>query len=249
MSGIRVVLALAARGSAADVQQILVAFDGFVPAVTILFPIAVMAGVGSAAVRKYSATRFAPREPLIDGALVYAALCIGYLVFTPQPPAAERFRPDLGKDVSMALAANPGDSLPWVQLAGNLVLLLPLGVLVPQRVLWFDNIGKIALGGLAVAASIELIQFLAITGRVASTDDVVCNTIGATVGGLVVRMPRWLAAAPVGRPQHSATGYNDQTVWLLIDKIERERQRYRATPIRRRVRPARRPVLSEQRLR
>jgi hypothetical protein len=244
-----VFLALAARGSAANVQQILVAFDGFVPAVTILFPVALIAGVGSAVVRNCSAARFTPLEPLIDGALVYSALCVGYLVFTPQQPATERIRPDLGKDVSMALAAVPGDSLPWVQLAGNLVLLLPLGVLIPQRVEWFDSIGKIALGGLAVAASIELIQFLAITGRVASTDDVVCNTIGATVGGLVVRVPRWIAASSAGRPQHSATGRNDQTVWLLIDKIERERRRYRSAPVRRRVRPARRPMLSEQRSR
>ncbi|MGP4020123.1 VanZ family protein [Saccharopolyspora sp. 5N708] len=230
-------------------QQIIVAFDGFVPAVTILLPIALLVAVGSAVLRNYSAPRFAPREPLIDAALVYSTLCVGYLVFTPQQPSAERIRPDLGKDVSIALAAHPGDSQPWVQLAGNLVLLLPLGMLIPQRVRWFDSIGKIAFGGLVVAAAIELIQFLAITGRVASTDDVVCNAIGATVGGLVVRMPRWIAAGHPGRPQHSATGHNDQTVWLLIAKIERERQRYRGTPIRRRVRPARRPVLTEQRLR
>lgn len=249
ISGDRVVLALAARGSAANVQQILVAFDGFAPAVTILFPVAVVAGVGSAVVRRnFSTTRPATGEPLIDGALVFSVLCIGYLVFTPQRTAAERLHPDLGKDVSLALAADPGDSLPWVQLAGNLVLLLPLGVLVPQRVKWFDGIGKIALGGFAVASAIELIQFMAIAGRVASTDDIVCNTIGATVGGLLIRMPRWIAAATTGRPQHSATGRDDQTVWLLIEKLEHERQRYRAAPVRR-VQPERRPLLSEQRSR
>ncbi|GAA0539105.1 hypothetical protein GCM10011581_06240 [Saccharopolyspora subtropica] len=223
-------------------QQILVAFDGFAPVVTILLPVALLVGAGSAAVRRWAPARSA-RDPLIDAALVHSVLCVGYLVFTPQRPAAERVHPDLGKDVSMALTADPGDSLPWLQLLGNLVLLLPLGVLVPQRVRWFDNIGKIALGGLVLAASIELVQFLAITGRVASTDDVVCNTIGATVGGLLLRVPRWIAAA-TSRPQHSATGDGDQTVWLLIARIEQERQRcQQAPPVRRR------PRLSGQRAR
>lgn len=245
ISGGRVVLALAARGSAANVQQILVAFDGFVPVVTVLLPVAVAAALGSALVRNYLTERSVRWGPLIDGVLVLSVLCVAYLVFTPQRPAAEPVRPDLGKDVSMALAADPGDSLPWVQLVGNLVLLLPLGVLVPQRVRWFDSIVKIAFGGLVLACSIELVQFLAVTGRVASTDDVVCNTIGATVGGILVRAPSWIAAATPGRPQHSATGRNDQTVWLLIAKVERERQRELAAPFRRRVGP----LVGEQRSR
>ncbi|MER5391502.1 VanZ family protein [Saccharopolyspora sp. NPDC002686] len=197
-------------------QQVLVAFGGFAPVVTILLPLSVVVAVASAVVRSGSD----PREPLLDGALAYSVLTVGYLVFLPQPPPpADPVRPSLGNDVSMALTAGPGDLLPWVQLAGNLVLLLPLAVLVPQRVPWFDSVVKIAFFGLLLSVSIELVQFLGIPGRVAATDDVVCNTIGATVGALLVRLPHWLGS----RPQHSASGRAGQTVWTLIAKIEQER--------------------------
>lgn len=213
--GGRVFLAMAARGSAAHVQQALVAFDGFMPVVTVLLPLSVAVGTASAVARRGSD----PREPLLDAALAYSLLCVGYLVFLPQPPAAEPVRPSLGKDVAMALTAGPGDLAPWVQLVGNVLLLLPLAVLVPQRLPWFDSVVKIAFGGLLLSVSIELTQFLAIPGRVAATDDVVCNTIGAAVGGILVRLPHWLGS----RPQHSAHGRAGQTVWTLIAKIEQER--------------------------
>ncbi|WP_233576314.1 VanZ family protein [Saccharopolyspora rhizosphaerae] len=184
------------------------------------------------------------REPLIDGALAYSVLVVGYLVFTPQVPTLEPFRPDFGNDVSQALAAAPGDSYPWLQLAGNLVLLLPLSVLVPQRLLWFDNVAKIALGGLACSACVEAIQFVAISGRVCSTDDIVCNTVGATLGGMLVRLPYWIS--PAGRPQHRTSGEGDPTVWLLIARIEHERQCYQAAAQSRRSLPRRRPSLPQE---
>lgn len=238
------VLALAARGSAADVQQILVAFDGFVPVVTTLLLIAVAVGFGSGLLRGYSTEPFVMRQPLIDGALAYSVLVVGYLVFTPQVPTLEPFRPDIGNDVSEALAAAPGDSQPWLQLAGNLVLLLPLSVLVPQRVPWFDNLAKIALGGLVCSSSIEAIQFAAISGRVCSTDDIVCNTVGAVLGGMLVRLPCWIS--PTSRPQHRPTGDSDPTVWLLIARVEHERQCRQAAAQSRQSLPRRRPVLPQQ---
>ncbi|GAB3672599.1 VanZ family protein [Saccharopolyspora tripterygii] len=225
-------------------QQILVAFDGFVPVVTTLLLIAGAVGCGSALFRGYSTEPFVMREPMIDGALAYSVLVVGYLVFTPQVPTLEPFRPDIGNDVTEALTAAPGDSQPWLQLVGNLVLLLPLSVLVPQRLPWFDNVAKIALGGLLCSATIEAIQFIAISGRVCSADDVVCNSVGATLGGMLVRLPFWIS--PTSRPQHRTTGQSDPTVWLLIARIEHERQCYKAAAWSRQSLPRRRPSLPQQ---
>lgn len=212
------------------------AFDGFVPVVTVLLPISVAVGIGSAVLRRGCD----PREPVLDGALVCSLLCVGFLVFMPQPPAVEPVRTDLGRDVSMALTAGPGDLLPWLQLVGNVLLLVPLAVLVPQRMPWFDSVVKVAFAGLLLSVSIELTQFLVVPGRVAATDDVVCNTLGAAVGGILARMPHWLGS----RPQHSATGRSEHTVWALIAKVEQERR----TPQERRVLAERR-VLTESRSR
>ncbi|QUH00395.1 VanZ family protein [Saccharopolyspora erythraea] len=217
----------------ANVQQVLVAFDGFVPAVVVLFPAAVLTGTVSGMLRSRSLPTAPPlRGPVIDGMLAYSVLFVGYLVFSPQQETPLPVRPDLGNDLSMAMSAGPGDLLPWVQLAGNVVLLLPLGMLVPQRLAWFDNLGKITLGALAMSCTIELVQFLAISGRVASSDDIVLNTVGATIGGLLIRAPWRSVRAAELSPQHSA-GQQRQPVWRLIEKIEQERTRHGHPQVRR----------------
>lgn len=229
-------------------HQLLVSFDGFVPVVA-LFPVAVVVAAVSVLLRsRLLRTVSSFYDPLVDALLVYSVLSIAYLVLSPQPAIPEQVRLPLGDDFSMALRARPGDSLPWVQLAGNLVLLLPLGSLVPLRVPRFDNVGRIAIGGLAVSTMIELVQFLAVSGRVASTDDIVLNTLGAAIGGLLVRPP-WRRVVVEGAerveaagPQHSISAQDGPTVWLLIEKIEREHHLSRAQNTQRHhaVQPARR---------
>lgn len=203
-------------------QQILVAIDGFFPGLALLLLAALGAGAASAFARRCSTEPRGLREAFVDGALVYSVLAVGYLVLTPQAPPPDPVSAQLGSDVRTALTAGPGDPDPWIQLGGNLVLLLPLGMLAPKRVDWLDNLGKIALGGMTSSALIELIQFLVVSGRVASTDDIACNTVGATIGGLLVKLPEWLS--PAARAQHRSTGDGDRTVWLLIEKIEQERR-------------------------
>nr|WP_246457459.1 VanZ family protein [Saccharopolyspora gloriosae] len=148
-----------------------------------------------------------------------------YLVFYPQPEIAERVRMEIGNDLYTALRAAPGDVRPWVQLAGNLVLLLPMATLVPLRVRWFDNLGKIVIGGLMTALTIETVQFFFIPGRVASTDDVVLNTLGASMGGLVVCARWWRAQGQLPGPNHRSVEPDEAqtTVWRIIEKIEQER--------------------------
>ncbi|GAA4870386.1 VanZ family protein [Saccharopolyspora cebuensis] len=201
-------------------EQIFAAFDGLVPAIVVPLVAALLVGAFSQVVRRWSGSVAAAREAVLDALLCFSALAVGFLVFTPQRPSAERFRPEIGTDFSVALAAPPGDSLPWLQLAGNLVLLMPLGMLVPMRLGWPDRAASVAFGGLVAACGIELVQFLAVSGRVASVDDVVLNTAGAALGGLLVRPP-WRVPAVAA---HGASRRGDRhTAWAVIERVERER--------------------------
>lgn len=212
-------------------RELFQAFDGFAPAVTVLFPAAVLVGAISVVLRSHLwRTVSTPHDPLIDALLVYSAMAAAYLVLTPQPGIEGKVQLFPGDDLWTALRAAPGDAQPWVQLAGNVLLLLPLGALIPLRLRWFDSLGKIIMGGLIVTISIEVIQVLFVSGRVASADDVVLNTIGAGIGGLLVRGPWWQAEpagsrapARVPGPQHSVGDASTQTVWRIIEKIEEER--------------------------
>ncbi|WP_243789708.1 VanZ family protein [Saccharopolyspora gloriosae] len=206
--------------------QLFLAFDGFVPALTVLFPLAVLVAAVSGTVRSNRLRSVSPlHEPLIDAVLVFAVMFTAYLVFYPQPEIAERVRMEIGNDLLTALRAAPGDVRPWVQLAGNLVLLLPMATLVPMRVRWFDGYGKIVIGGLSTALTIEAVQFFCIPGRVASTDDVVLNTLGASMGGLVVCARWWRAEGQLPGPNHRSVEPDEAqtTVWRIIEKIEQER--------------------------
>ncbi|GAB3285340.1 VanZ family protein [Parasphingorhabdus pacifica] len=191
---------------------------------------AVVAAVVSVLLRRILFTASSLRDALIDASLVFLGLSVAYLVLMPQPSIPERAQLPPGMDFSMAMRAGPGDTTPWVQLAGNLVLLLPLGAMLPLRLRWFDNVGRIATGGLLLSCAIELTQFFVVVGRVASTDDIVLNTFGATLGGLLVRPPwrhyrgRERPAPVAAGPQHSGSARHGRSVWRLIDEIEEERR-------------------------
>lgn len=66
------------------------------------------------------------------------------------------------------------------QIAGNLLLLAPLGVLVPLRVPALRSIRRITMIAFVVSIGLELGQYLLHAGRVTSTDDVLLNTFGVS---------------------------------------------------------------------
>lgn len=70
-----------------------------------------------------------------------------------------------------------GDGSLW-QIAGNLLLLAPLGLLVPLRVGALRSIPRITFLAFVVSVCIELVQHFLHSGRVTSTDDVLLNTLG-----------------------------------------------------------------------
>jgi len=66
--------------------------------------------------------------------------------------------------------------------AGNIVLFLPLGILLP--LLWRRwTLSRTTFAALLLSAGIELLQFY--TGRGADIDDVMLNTLGAAIGYIV----------------------------------------------------------------
>lgn len=65
----------------------------------------------------------------------------------------------------------------------NILMVMPLGFLLPYIWKNFRNIGRVALAGFLLSAFIEFSQLF--TNRLADIDDLIMNTIGAVLGYLV----------------------------------------------------------------
>lgn len=78
----------------------------------------------------------------------------------------------------------------WMRNAlGNLVLLLPIGLLGPIAIPALDRWWRVALLALLVSTAIELMQ-LAVPDRSADVDDVIVNVAGALIGYAVFSLVR-----------------------------------------------------------
>jgi glycopeptide antibiotics resistance protein len=86
----------------------------------------------------------------------------------------------------------------WLRnLFGNLLLLLPIGLLGPIALPGLGRWWRVALVALIYSATIELIQ-LAIPDRSADIDDVIVNVAGALIGYLMLLAVRRLAWMTIG---------------------------------------------------
>ncbi|HWD02200.1 MAG TPA: VanZ family protein [Amycolatopsis sp.] len=88
-----------------------------------------------------------------------------------------------GADLSAAFS---DDGSLW-QVIGNVLLLSPLGALIPLRLDKLRSLARVAAAALAASVLVEATQFVIHTGRVTSTDDVLLNTLGATLGAALTR--------------------------------------------------------------
>lgn len=75
----------------------------------------------------------------------------------------------------------------WIKnIAGNAVLLLPLGVLIPALWSKYNSMIKITLIAFCLSLSIETIQlascYIGNAGRAFDIDDILLNTVGASLG-------------------------------------------------------------------
>jgi glycopeptide antibiotics resistance protein len=92
--------------------------------------------------------------------------------------------------------ANP-DSGFWIrQMVGNLLLLLPVGLLGPVALPWLDRWWRVLLAAFALCLAIELAQ-LWIPDRAFDVDDLLLNVAGGALGYAILTLVR-LASRPPG---------------------------------------------------
>jgi len=84
-----------------------------------------------------------------------------------------------------------------IAIGGNLALLAPLGILLPVVFKSLRGLIRLTLLVALISLGIETVQGVLITGRTFDVDDIILNTIGATLAYLLVG--RW-----VGRLVHGA---------------------------------------------
>lgn len=102
----------------------------------------------------------------------------------------------------------------FTNIVGNLVLLLPLGFLLPLFWRYFDSAKRTILFSAGLSLSIELIQIIA--GGVTSVDDLIFNTVGAAIGFVLAKL--LLRACPRLMPQRArnAEWIYPFTCWIAV---------------------------------
>ena len=132
---------------------------------------------------------------------VAGVLLVGYvlllLVLTLAPPhyvPPQRFR--LMPFATIMQQFRKGGSVFLVNVPGNIVAFVPLGLLVPFCATNLRSLTRILLVGALISIGIELLQ-LGFTERVADIDDVLLNVAGAALGyGWYQLYVAWLGQQP-----------------------------------------------------
>lgn len=174
-------------------EALLRAFWGMIPVSAIALPYALLGWPLLAARRRRRLpARYATATAGVDSAACLVAFLVLCLVTMPVGDSSASTL-DLvpGADITAAF----GDDGSLWQVIGNVLLLSPLGALLPMRLRRLRTLLRIALAALAVSVLVEGTQYLIHTGRVTSTDDVLLNTAGATLGAALSRRA-WRALDP-----------------------------------------------------
>jgi len=161
------------------------AFWGMIPISVIALPYALLGWpLLAARRRRRMSARRASATAAVDCAVFLVAFLVFCLVTMPVGGSAESTL-DLvpGADVAAALSS---DGSLW-QVIGNVLLLCPLGALLPLRIRRLRALPRIALAALIASVLVEGTQYLIHTGRVTSADDILLNTAGATLGAALSR--------------------------------------------------------------
>lgn len=184
-------------------------FGVLVPATLLTLPVAVLAWRSLAALRSRNRPAAAARiTAALDVAIVVLGALVLVVVSMPfSTGSALHLLP--GTDLEIALT----DNTSFWQVTANVVMLLPLGLLLPLRWAWWRVPGRVTVAALLASVAIEAMQFVIDAGRVSSADDVLLNTVGAAAGAGLTRrtelnrrlwslcLPR-LVPPPAGRPRH-----------------------------------------------
>ncbi|KFU79874.1 VanZ like family protein [Amycolatopsis lurida] len=161
--------------------ELLRAFGGMIPLTITTIPYALLGWPLLAAYRRrrradpFSASATAA----VDMTLALACFLVSCLVTMPVTGVqGSRLNLEPGTDLRLVLS----DSANLWQALGNVLMLSPLGALLPVRSRRLRSLARIALGALAVSVLVEGTQYLIQAGRVTSADDILLNTLGAVAG-------------------------------------------------------------------
>jgi hypothetical protein len=167
-------------------------WSGVLAATAAALPFAVLLAVMLARARR---RRGAPRHQAWRRSVAEVGLVVGtlpwlWMILTPGAapgrPAGRMHLVPL-RDLAAQLSGDPGTA--FAQVAGNLLVFAALGAGAPIRWPALASLPRLCLLGAAVSVLVEAAQYTFTLGRVASIDDVLLNTLGAVLGGLITR--RW----------------------------------------------------------
>jgi hypothetical protein len=160
-------------------------FGAMIPLSVIAFPYALLGWPLLAAQRRRKhPARTAVLTSAIDVTILLVIGLVLCLVFMPVAGARTSMLQLMpGTDIRAAFS---DDGSFW-QVGGNLLMLSPLGALLPLRTPSVRSLVRITVAALIVSILVEGVQYLIHAGRVTATDDVLLNTLGATVGATVTK--------------------------------------------------------------
>jgi hypothetical protein len=132
-------------------------------------------------------------------ALAAYCLVVAWLLLSPTsaaPTAGVEWLADLAVGLGAPSAVASAEHVEFVANVGVMVPAAVLAALSWPRGSWRDWTAY----GFVVAAGVEVVQAVLLTGRTATFVDVVANTVGVALGGLLVDLLRRRGEVPAGRP-------------------------------------------------
>jgi hypothetical protein len=155
---------------------------------------------------------------LIGAVVLGTAVAVATVLPAGRRAAALALVPSLA--LVVALTLTPTDSLqagvnldlgaglapPWrsatsaVNILGNLLLFVPLGVVLPGLLPWLRHLIPLAVTAAAASVLVEITQYAFVAGRASDVNDIALNTAGAVAGLVAFRLVRAATDRPAPVP-------------------------------------------------
>ncbi len=113
---------------------------------------------------------------------------VGFVVWSPQPTDGVGIAQVVARWVASLFGLPPGPTFGVLEVAANVAMFVPFGVLALTAYRWM-RVWSATLAGLATSGIIEGVQLFLPT-RFATVSDLIANTAGALLGALLVAAVR-----------------------------------------------------------
>lgn len=155
-----------------------------------VLPMILLAGLAILSFRIVSGTRHAPvRHTMLD---VLTALSVAGVLAATLVPTSGRGATFLTplEDLRSTLGIPGFSREAAILIGGNVLMFVPLGMCIAARARRWRIVLALA-ASLALSGGVETVQYLFMSSRSASVDDVMLNTLGGLLGGIA-----WARLAP-----------------------------------------------------